>query len=61
MVTDALSTASTTSTLLTTQIGDLTSVDTATVATELTQSNDQLQASYMLISDLRGLDLADYL
>ena len=61
VVTNTLDVASNTSTLISTQIGDLTSVDAAKVATELSASNDQLQASYMLISDLKNLNLADYL
>ncbi len=56
-----LSFASSTSTLMSTQIGDLTSVDAAKVSSELSASNHQLQASYMLLSDLKGLNLADYL
>jgi flagellar hook-associated protein 3 FlgL len=61
VVTSTLAFASSTSTLMTTQLGDLTSVDVAKVSTELSASNEQLQASYMLISDLKGLSLADYL
>ncbi len=61
IVTNTLNLGSSTTTLITTQIGDLTSVDAAKVSTELSESNDQLQASYMLISDLKSLNLADYL
>ena len=61
LVTSASSRGSATATLITNQIGDLTSVDVASVATRLSASNDQLQASYMLISDLKSLDLANYL
>ena len=61
LVTNTLDLGSSTTTLITTQIGDLTSVDAAKVSTELSESNDQLQASYMLISDLKSLNLAEYL
>lgn len=61
VVTNTLALGSSTSTLITEQIGNLTSVDAAKVSTELSESNDQLQASYMLISDLKTLNLADYL
>lgn len=61
VVTNTLDLGTSTTTLITTQIGDLTSVDAAKVSTELSASNDQLQASYMLISDLKSLNLADYL
>ena len=61
LVTSAANQGSATATLITKQIGDLTSVDAASVATRLSASNDQLQASYMLISDLKSLDLANFL
>ncbi len=61
VLTDTLDVGSSASTLITTQIGNLTSVDAAKVATQLSESNDQLQASYMLISDLKSLNLAEYL
>ncbi len=46
---------------LTTQIGSLTSVDLASVSTQLTGTETALQASYQLIADLKGLSLASYL
>lgn len=61
LVTSVSNQESVTASLITTQIGDLTSVDAASVAAKLSASNDQLQASYMLISDLKSLDLANYL
>lgn len=60
-VTSTLALGSSTTTLISMQIGNLTSVDAAKVATELSESNDQLQASYMLISDLKSLNLANFL
>ena len=52
---DALSTA------LTAQIGDLTSVDLPTVATQLSETQNQITASYEIINSLRGMTLAAYL
>ena len=49
------------STALTAQIGTLTSVDAASVATSLSATNTALQASYQLIADLKSLSLANYL
>ncbi len=46
---------------LTTQIGDLTSVDLPTVATQLTATQNQITASYEIINALRGMTLAAYL
>lgn len=57
----ALATNATATTTLTTRIGDLASVDVAKISTELSLSNQQLQASYMLVADLKGLSLAAYL
>ncbi len=50
-----------TSTALSTQIGSLTSADPATVSTQMIATNNQLQASYQLIADLKGLSLASFL
>jgi flagellar hook-associated protein 3 FlgL len=46
---------------LTSQIGDLTSVDLPTVSTQLSETQNQLMASYEIINDLKGMTLADYL
>ena len=46
---------------LTTQLGSLTSVDIPTVATQLTATQNQLMASYEIVSDLKGLSLAAYI
>ena len=61
LVTSVSARESTTAMLITTQIGDLTSVDVASVAAKLSASNNQLQASYMLVSELKGLSLADFI
>ena len=50
-----------TATALTTQLGSLQDADTATVATQLSNAENQLQASYKIISDLQSLSLAKYL
>ena len=50
-----------TSTALSTQIGDLTSVDLPTIATQLAATQNQLTASYEIINDLKGMTLAAYL
>ena len=46
---------------LTSQIGSLTSVDLPTVATRLIATQNQLMASYEIVSDLKNLSLAAYL
>ncbi len=43
------------------QISSLTSVDLPSVSTELTATNNQLQASYELIAGMKSLSLANYL
>lgn len=47
--------------ILGSRIGDLTSVDLASVSVRLTETQNQLQASYMLIKDLGALTLTSYL
>lgn len=49
------------STALSTQYGDLTDVDLATVATQQSAVQSQLTASYSLIADMKNLSLAAYL
>jgi flagellar hook-associated protein 3 FlgL len=49
------------STALSTQLSSAQDVDMATVATRLSLSQTQLQASYQLIADLKSLSLVDYL
>lgn len=60
-VSAASDTNDTTLTALETQIGDLTSVDLPTVATQLTATQNQLTASYEIINDLKGMTLAAYI
>ncbi len=47
--------------VLTSQMAGLTSVDLPTVATQLTETQNQLMASYEIISDLKGMSLAAYI
>ena len=60
-VTAASATNTTLSDALSSQIGSLTGVDLPTVATQLTATQNQLMASYEIISDLKSLSLAAYL
>jgi flagellar hook-associated protein 3 FlgL len=55
------STNTATADLLSAQISSLTSVDLPTVATQLSATQNQLMASYQLIADLKGMNLANYL
>ena len=50
-----------TSDALTKQLGLVKDSDPASLSTQLTQTQNQLQASYSLIADLKGLTLASYL
>ncbi|NHO33829.1 flagellin [Acetobacter fallax] len=49
------------STMLSSQLDDTKSVDYATLSTQTTQIQDQLQASYTLISDMKSMTLASYI
>lgn len=49
------------SSALTTQLGNAKNADLASVSTALTQTQTQLQASYTVISDMKGMTLADYI
>ena len=60
-ITQAQTDLTSTATALTTQLGSLQSADTATVATQLSNAENQLQASYKIISELQSLSLAKYL
>ena len=60
-VTSETATNSSMSDALTSQLGDLTSVDLPTVSTQLSETQNQLMASYEIINDLKGMTLADYL
>ncbi|WP_367160812.1 flagellin [Kozakia baliensis] len=46
---------------LTAQLSESKSADLATVSTQLTQTKNQLQASYSIIADMKGMNLASYL
>ncbi|BCK75351.1 flagellar hook-associated protein FlgL [Acetobacter aceti NRIC 0242] len=52
---------STMSTMLTSQLSDIKDVDIAAVSVQTGNVQDQLLASYTLISDLKGMTLADYI
>ena len=54
-------TLSLTSDALTQQLGLVKASDPASLSTQLTDTQNQLQASYSLIADLKGLTLASYL
>ena len=60
-ITQAQTDLTSTATALTTQLGNLQNADTATVATQLSNAENQLQASYKIISELQSLSLAKYL
>jgi flagellar hook-associated protein 3 FlgL len=60
-VTAAQTEATDTSTALTTQLSSLQDTDYTQVATQLSQAQTQLQASYQLIASLASLTLAKYL
>ncbi|NHN85639.1 flagellin [Acetobacter musti] len=49
------------STMLSTQLGNVTDADLATLSTQSTQITDQLQASYTLIADMKSMTLASYI
>ncbi|MEJ5142585.1 flagellin [Gluconobacter albidus] len=49
------------SSALTTQLGQVKDADLAQVSTQVTDTNNQLQASYSLIADMKGMTLASYL
>ncbi|GBQ24216.1 flagellar hook-associated protein FlgL [Acetobacter estunensis NRIC 0472] len=49
------------STMLSTQLGNAREADPATVSVQLSAVQDQLQASYTLISDLKSMTLANYI
>ncbi|WP_336946189.1 flagellin [Asaia sp. HN010] len=49
------------STMLQTQLGDARDADLATVATNASNIKTSLNASYILISNMKGMTLADYL
>ncbi|MFT8807861.1 flagellin [Gluconobacter sp.] len=46
---------------LTTQLGQVKDADLAKVSTQVTDTNNQLQASYSLIADMKSMTLASYL
>ncbi|GAN53796.1 flagellin [Tanticharoenia sakaeratensis] len=48
-------------TSLTTQLGTSKDADLATVSTQLSSIQDDLQASYSVIADMKGMTLADYI
>lgn len=52
---------STMSTMLTSQLSDIKDVDIAAVSVQTGNVQDQLMASYTLISDLKGMTLASYI
>ncbi len=60
-VSNAQSDLSATSTALTAQLGNLQNADITQVATQLSQAQTQLQASYQLIAGLGSLSLAKFL
>ena len=60
-ITQAQTDLTSTATALSAQLGSLQSADTATVATQLSNAENQLQASYKIISELQSLSLAKYL
>ncbi len=60
-LTNQTSDLSATSDALTNQLGLVKDSDPALLSTQLTQTQNQLQASYSLIADLKGLTLASYL
>ncbi|GBR67806.1 flagellin [Gluconobacter kanchanaburiensis] len=49
------------SSALTTQLGQVKDADLAQVSTQVTDTNNQLQASYSLIADMKSMTLASYL
>ena len=49
------------SSALTSQLGQVKDADLAQVSTQVTDTNNQLQASYSLIADMKGMTLASYL
>jgi flagellar hook-associated protein 3 FlgL len=61
VITDAKTELGNVATALTTQLGNVEDADTATVATQLSQAQNQLQASYSVIAALGQLSLAKYL
>ena len=60
-VTSETATNSSMSDALTSQLSGLTSVDLPTVSTQLSETQNQLMASYEIINDLKGMTLANYL
>lgn len=46
---------------LTNQLGNTKNADLAAVSTQITATNNQLEASYSLIADMKGMTLASYL
>lgn len=48
-------------TALTAQLGDSKDADLAAVSTQLTQTQNQLEASYSIIANMKGMTLASYL